>query len=1299
MCVAKIKLAPIIVLCSLFLFFLLCAPRAGAGAPHKKEEHPVFSSYLEIPGVTSEDIDAVGRLLTRKDSFSLAAGMTTEAFYDDSGEIKGFSALLCDWLSGLFGVPFDPIILDGTRIRSGLESHDIDLTCELTGDDENRKNCLMTDAITERPVRLIFIAGRDSPFKTAERRPLRYVFLRDASIYGMVSPFIGDSSEPLFADSYDAVHKMLQSGEADAFLAEGPEEAAFDDYGDVMAEDFFPPIYSRISLSTRNPELKPVIDVVQKALRGGAAYHLAELYNDGYHDYLRHKLFARFTRDELSYINLHTVSETSIPIAAEYDNYPISFYNRQEEQWQGIALDVLSGVEKLTGLSFVTVNDERSGGAELLKLLQGGEAAMRTELAHTRENEGKFLWADVPYLTDYYALLSKSDFEDINLNQVLYLSVGLIQGTTFAEVFMEWFPGHANIEEYPNIDQAFGALERGNTDLVMATRNLLLSRTNYLEQPGYKANIVFNRVYESSFGFNAGESVLKSIIDKAQCFVDTTGISDRWSRRTFDYRAKIAQARIPWLIGTTIGLIWLLLMSFNVLRMHKYGERRLERIVHERTRELEMQTEAAQVASRAKGEFLAHMSHEIRTPMNAIIGMSELAQRAKDMRSMSVYITDIKRAGNNLMSIINDILDFSKIESGKLEITPVPYLLSSLISDVLSVARVRLLKKPIIFTANVDGGIPDSLLGDEVRIRQILHNLLSNSIKYTEEGHISLTVSGKRNDDKTIALSFDVGDSGIGIKPEDMDSIFDNFVRLEHSRNRYIEGTGLGLAISRSLCQAMGGDITVSSVYGRGSVFRATLVQSFLDEKSLAAVEDPESKSVLLYDHRPLCAESVLFALQNLGAPVTTAADPDDFLSKLSRGEHQFAFASSGVIGRASDVIKAEKLRTELVLLAALEETQGAQDVQNITMPAYSLTVANVLNHAKFAESCFKGQTARFTAPGARVLVVDDNRTNLYVTKGLLMPYLIKVDTCEKGEDALTLAGSIRYDLIFMDHMMPVMDGVETTARLRGMKNSGVPIVALTANAVSGMREMFLEKGMDDFLSKPIDPSKLDTILCRWIPRDKQIASDEGVSGEISPDMPSEWPEWANVEGVDAESARIRFDGDFDVYRQVAQAYVEHTPAILSRLRAPSEDSLDEYIIDIHGIKSSSYSIGADTVGALAEALETCAKAGGVGEVLAKNGGFILAAERLIENLASMLKDPAIPKEGLLRETPDEALLHAIYLACETYDIKAMEEALSSLERYTYKDGSDLVEWLRKQVENLEYDRISDRLRRELPRI
>ncbi|MDR1884948.1 MAG: response regulator, partial [Synergistaceae bacterium] len=459
--------------------------------------------------------------------------------------------------------------------------------------------------------------------------------------------------------------------------------------------------------------------------------------------------------------------------------------------------------------------------------------------------------------------------------------------------------------------------------------------------------------------------------------------------------------------------------------------------------------------NRTKSSFLARMSHDIRTPMNAIIGMSELALRSDNVPSMSEYLAEIRQAGHNLLSIINDILDFSKIESGNLDIVPGPYRLSSLLNDIVNVVKVRLIEKQITFSVFADGKIPNSLYGDEARVRQVLINVLSNAVKYTHEGYIMISVNSAKTGDGEITLSFEVADSGIGIREEDIGGLFDNFVRLDELRNRGVEGTGLGLAITKSLCLAMGGDISVSSVYGSGSVFTITLPQKCSDEEPLASVERPEEKRVLLYDKREIYAVSIFLTLRHLDVDASMASDPDEFLELLAGGGFKFAFAPRRVIEEAANVKRRLGLGTKLVLLAELGEISSSPDVSVLTMPAYSIPITNLLNGAVSDEYAENRTSVRFIAPDARVLVVDDNMTNLKVVQGLLAPYMVNVDSCDSGEDAIGLAGTNRYDLIFMDHMMPGMDGVETTSRIRRMDGySEIPIIALTANAISGMREM-----------------------------------------------------------------------------------------------------------------------------------------------------------------------------------------------------------------------------------------------------
>jgi CheY-like chemotaxis protein len=408
---------------------------------------------------------------------------------------------------------------------------------------------------------------------------------------------------------------------------------------------------------------------------------------------------------------------------------------------------------------------------------------------------------------------------------------------------------------------------------------------------------------------------------------------------------------------------------------------------------------------------------------------------------------------------------------------------------------MRVIDSKLHFVVNIDSNLPNALVGDETRIRQVMLNILGNAVKYTESGFISLTMRGTPIDENTIKLVLEVKDSGIGIKEEDMKKLFDEYMQFDLEKNRGIEGTGLGLTITRSLLKAMDGNISVKSEYGKGSTFMVELPQKIHSDKALATVENPSEKNILVFEQYEIYANSLMYAINNLGVKCELVSNETEMFEKMSAGGYNFIFVSYALYIKNRDAISRFGQKAKIVVLTEFGETVPDSALNALAMPVYSLTIANILNGTvgDFSYSTHNEHIVRFTAPEAVVLVVDDVVTNLKVANGLLLPYKMRVDLCKSGVTAIEAMKMNRYDIIFMDHKMPGMDGIETTLKIRSMGYEDpyykeVPVIALTANAVLGTKEMFIENGFNDFLSKPIDTVKLNAVLEKWIPKEKQKA-------------------------------------------------------------------------------------------------------------------------------------------------------------------------------------------------------------------
>ena len=713
---------------------------------------------------------------------------------------------------------------------------------------------------------------------------------------------------------------------------------------------------------------------------------------------------------------------------------------------------------------------------------------------------------------------------------------------------------------------------------------------------------------------------------------------------------------------------------------------------------LKLATEEVEKSANMKSDFLANMSHEIRTPMNAVIGMAEMALRENLTPAARDYIHQIKSSGKSLLTIINDILDFSKIESGKMDIIFAEYDTMSLVNDIANIINTRIGNKDVKLIIDVNPTFPKMLMGDNIRIKQIILNLANNAVKFTKEGQVIIKLDYLKKSEFELELFGSVEDTGIGIKEEDMDKIFQSFQQVDSKRNRNIEGTGLGLAITKNLLTLMYGTIMVQSEYGKGSKFSFTLQQRIVSSASACEIPNADtiySAGLLVnaYQRSQLYRDA-----KRLGVYYKELKSENEIAEQAEDGL-QFLFLDTNTF--TPTVEKFVRTHPDITAILLIPYNKNVDtDLPNVKVvhePLYAWNLSMIFRGESLHSLSISGDDMDldFVAPDANILIVDDNAINLTVAEGLLKPLQMKIDTALSGKEAIDKISEKQYDMIFMDHMMPELDGVETTHIIRRLhpEYDMVPIIALTANVVEETRFMFLSEGMNDFVAKPIELRMIISVIKRWLPSDKlkPLSEADSLPAVESTAAPSSHAS-LEIGDLDTESA-LQLLGSEDLLWMVLKDYYTVIDKKIELIKSYQQnEEWKNYTTEVHALKSASKQIGAMELSEKAAALE---KAGNnldiqmiqerTDDMLEQYRGYqtllapYFAEEEKEEKAPSDL--PAIDKD-LLKE-----ILHTLSEAVTNLDLDQLEQSVQELSNYALEEThAALFKKLKTAVEELDFE-------------
>lgn len=668
--------------------------------------------------------------------------------------------------------------------------------------------------------------------------------------------------------------------------------------------------------------------------------------------------------------------------------------------------------------------------------------------------------------------------------------------------------------------------------------------------------------------------------------------------------------------------------------------------------------------SASKSAFLSMVSHEIRTPMNAIVGMTEILLREEQPKTTREYLNNIKSSGEALLTIINDILDFSKIEAGKLSIVEDQYEPMSMFNDLSMMFMNRIGRKKVELLYDISADMPSKLYGDGQRLRQIIINLMNNAIKFTDNGYVRLKVETDSIHGDWVNLTFSIEDTGQGIREEDLGKLFQTFQQVDTKKNHNKEGTGLGLSISKQLVELMHGEIGVNSVYGQGSTFYFRIPQKVVKAIPAARIkEERGQKSIVGFRISNDVVKEQLKKLADM-----YHVDCQCYNAVTDKTVDFLILDSDNSVSEEERRLLVENGATICVLQNPMLESIVDKRFTTINKPLYSLNFCQLLNREELIFRSSALEELHFIAPQARILVVDDNEMNLKVARGLMEPYQMQIDTAEDGKSAVEMVQQKQYDIVFMDHMMPVMDGLEATAKIReleGESYQNLPIIALSANATVEAREMFLRGKMNGFVAKPIKTRELAKCIIQWLPKDKVVMVENSTTEEVAePDKAGENVKGLPViQGIDVQEG-IRNCGSKELFLELLGDFYKLIEPKCTKLeKCLADGMIRDFTIEVHALKNTARMIGAMKLSQLFYRMEHLGNEENLEEIQ-KGMPQLL---NLYKSYKALLSEYAkVPGKNQVRVSSEEMqkTLMRLHDAIDCFDLDEADSAMKELETY-----------------------------------